>query len=165
MTQNEITPAVWGPYMWKLLYTLADHIGKNHDNSEKEAELITFIVGNLGTVLPCVECQVHFKQYYIKNPFDTKWLLLKGDTLRYTVMKWLWELQNYIRTIQNKHIMVQTVEIAINLYRDYIIPVDEFNYIRMCIDSATNKGMVHPAYRDDWWRTVKELTSLLKLGR
>ena len=165
MAQSEIAPAVWGPYMWKLLYTLADHIGKDPENSEKEAELITFIVGNLGTILPCVECQTHFKQYYVKHPIDTQWLSLNGEQLRYTVMKWLWELQNYIRTVKHQPIMVQTVEIAINLYKDYVIPVDEFNYINMCINSATNQGMVHPVYKDDWWASVKELTTLLKLSR
>ncbi len=57
-------PAVWGPIAWKLLHAIGARAGKPIKKMEKDEQReALWLLSNLETIIPCVECRQHILAY------------------------------------------------------------------------------------------------------
>jgi len=78
-------PNIWGPYLWKILHTISENLGKNTNKLLQIDELQNFqnILKQISNVLPCKLCTNHYKKYYFKNKKDIKYDELKDYAKKY----------------------------------------------------------------------------------
>lgn len=118
---TDISPADWGPLMWKLLHIMAEHVGKtgNAGLDRDEAIMVEFIIQGLPSVLPCPECQAHAKDYVWANPSKAVKTLI-GDALTLWTRNYLFNFHNSVRTQQQKNIVYENASQLIPVYGDMI---------------------------------------------
>uniref|UniRef100_A0A6C0M0D5 thiol oxidase n=1 Tax=viral metagenome TaxID=1070528 RepID=A0A6C0M0D5_9ZZZZ len=61
MTIN-LNPKIWGPHAWFFLDSII--ISINNDN----LQIYKSFFSNLGAVLPCAKCRIHFDEYIKSHP-------------------------------------------------------------------------------------------------
>jgi hypothetical protein len=84
MTQDGLLPSCWGPTLWWSLHSIA----MAYDPKNKESYFSFF--KNLGNVLPCEECKLHYSKNFnsdkLRNELETK----EG------LFKWVYDLHNTV---------------------------------------------------------------------
>jgi len=85
----------WGPPLWRILHTLAEHLGRHTVPlliADERRSSIQFFKA-LETVLPCEKCKKHYRAWRLKNPPEK---FVAGEELRVAVRNWLWALHSEI---------------------------------------------------------------------
>jgi hypothetical protein len=154
-----ITPADWGPLFWRVLHILAERVGGTAVPAGilmQHAWGIEFLITNLQYMLPCKECQQHFKEHLVDTPI-VNWKSLSGADLRKTARTWLWNLHNAVRASQGKPVMIATADDCIPLYGGKTIEKWEIEVLY-----AYGKFGVRAGYTtmDAWNRWTTQLTRL-----
>jgi hypothetical protein len=114
---TEISPADWGPLLWKFLHILAERLGRSGIESidRDEAIALDFIVERLPDVLPCPECQIHARTYIRSHSYTFK--NLRGQTLQSAARNYFWSFHNSVRESTGKSVIVATVDDCKQLYQ------------------------------------------------
>ena len=89
----DLNARLWGPIYWTVLHTFAELTGRKstvHADSE-ESYLWDYMLRELGDVLPCNECRMHYKQYYALN-MPTFINSSKFEEKRNKLREWLYTL-------------------------------------------------------------------------
>ena len=62
----------WGPFIWKVLHTLAERAGKQSNTILQidEQRAWPLVVKTFSAIIPCEECRAHATQYIKENPFQ-----------------------------------------------------------------------------------------------
>ena len=108
----------WGPILWGLLHTVAEHISEK--SGTNVTQLVQYVMEQLPFMLPCSDCQNHAKIYMSENVFDAKGkvgLELKKYTVNYLLI-----FHNAVRARQGKPIEVSSPEATAILYGGYKSP-------------------------------------------
>jgi hypothetical protein len=57
-------PAVWGPKLWKILHIIGYYSRIAPEKLMKDSKReVDWLLGNLETIVPCVECRLHIEEY------------------------------------------------------------------------------------------------------
>ena len=114
--RSHLDTAEWGPVFWKVLHSLAEHIGKMNNPRMDTDQAIEFqlIITSLPTVLPCELCQAHSRDYIMNN--RPNWPGLYGDALRNSVRTWLFTFHNHVRTSIELPIVLHSSDECIAMY-------------------------------------------------
>lgn len=99
---NQPTNEEWGPYLWRVLHTLAEYSGNNQTNSMMMADEMRawpLFMKALPNVLPCPDCKIHLNNWIKIHPF-----LLPTDYSQWKqyIRLWLYTLHEDVNTRTNK---------------------------------------------------------------
>jgi hypothetical protein len=85
--------ATWGPSLWRLLHTAAEHLGKPRPAllQTDEVNRWIFVLKAVENSMPCALCRAHYKSWLAKNPV-TQFTKLRGQELRERARLWLYNL-------------------------------------------------------------------------
>jgi len=104
-------PEIWGPKAWFFIHNIALTYPRNPNINDKQMYKNFFI--NLGNVLPCSVCKVHYKENLIESELDI------GLNSNIDLFKWTVDIHNKVNKQNNKKIF--TYEEALNeLNKHYI---------------------------------------------
>lgn len=78
-------PSCWGPPMWHVLHSIAYMYNPQTD---RERYLVFF--NNLGQILPCEECRLHYSQNFNKNEF------MRASNSQEDMFRWVYDLHNKV---------------------------------------------------------------------
>ncbi len=81
-------PEIWGPHMWLMLHIITMSYPDNPNDFHKQTYADFFTL--LKDILPCEECQKHFKRYLAEYPIRPHL-----DT-RADLIKWLIQIHNFV---------------------------------------------------------------------
>jgi hypothetical protein len=90
-------PNVWGPPLWRILHSLAERLGRQHNSilvSDERRAWINFLK-SVGAAIPCNRCKKHYEDWSKKNKIEA-FLSHPYGTLREEARKWLWALHTEI---------------------------------------------------------------------
>jgi hypothetical protein len=152
-----LNPLLWGAPLWRILYALTEHLGNNSQNYTKEARSITFLIGNLGAVLPCKECQRHYHNYYYSQKISVIWYKLVGEDIKKIPREWLWKLHNSIRKRNGQPIIVTSIEQLDSMYKGAKISKEDLDIFYKCAKSAIEIGIINEQTFDLWWNKLNDL--------
>ena len=90
-------PQIWGPVLWSVLHTSAEHLGKPQPSIIQKDEVVKWILllKSVEFILPCSVCKMHYHEWILKHPiiqFDT----LCGMELRERARLWLYKLHENV---------------------------------------------------------------------
>lgn len=104
-----IQNSVWGPPLWRILHTLAEHLGalKHPFLEADEVRYWIQLLRSIEDILPCSLCQTHYRAWRKSNPLDA-FSPLRKETLRNEARRWLWSLHQHV----NQRRDVAGVELA-----------------------------------------------------
>lgn len=87
----------WGPVLWSILHTSAEHLGKSRPAllQTDEANRWMFLLRTVEGVMPCKVCRHHYAEWLKKNPIS-QFTLLRGPALRERARKWLYDLHENV---------------------------------------------------------------------
>ena len=89
--------ANWGPHLWKILHTSAEHLGKPRPPlmQTDEVNRWMFVLKAVENAMPCALCRAHYKEWVAKNPV-AQFTMLRGLPLRERARKWLYDLHENV---------------------------------------------------------------------
>ena len=89
--------ATWGPLLWRILHTAAEHLGKPRPPlmQTDEVNRWMFVLKSVENTMPCAICRGHYKEWLAKNPV-AQFTTLRGLTLRERARKWLYDLHENV---------------------------------------------------------------------
>jgi len=89
--------ATWGPLLWRLLHTAAEHLGKPRPAllQTDEVNRWIFVLKSVENAMPCPLCRAHYKEWLLRNPV-TQFTMLRGLPLRERARKWLYDLHENV---------------------------------------------------------------------
>ena len=147
----------WGPAYWHVLHCLAHNIGKIDDpiNCNDQARALEYLVGNLGFVLPCNECQGHARDYFQANRFSL--VGLRGATLRGVAELWLLNFHNAVRERNKQAIIVSTVDELAGVYDGCTIIKCTEDILGRAAKYAMDHGIVKAAAWKRWTTEFRRL--------
>jgi hypothetical protein len=87
----------WGPYLWKVLHTLAEKLGRQSIElmASDEAREIALILRAVEHIMPCEKCRKHYHEYLKIHPVD-EFAQRRGEVLRQAVRMWIWKLHEAV---------------------------------------------------------------------
>ena len=90
-------PREWGNPLWKLLHGLAESLGRQTNGilATDEAHEIVFLLRDVEKVMPCQLCRAHYNAWRKSHPLE-RIAPLRGEVLRETVRKWLFDLHESV---------------------------------------------------------------------
>lgn len=90
---QRVEPTEWGPTFWKTIY----YICFTYDiHQEPVKQMVEMFFYSLGGLLPCPDCQEHYRTYYEKNNIK----LVLNDKMK--LLQWVYHLENEIATRNQK---------------------------------------------------------------
>jgi Erv1 / Alr family len=87
----------WGPILWSILHTSAEHLGKARPAllQTDETNRWMFLLKTVGKVMPCNVCRKHYAEWLKKSPIS-QFTKLRGLDLRDRARKWLYDLHENV---------------------------------------------------------------------
>jgi hypothetical protein len=87
----------WGPSLWKILHTAAEHLGKPRPSllQTDEANRWIFLLKSVENAMPCALCRGHYKEWLKKSPV-TQMAALRGPALRDRARQWVYNLHEEV---------------------------------------------------------------------
>jgi hypothetical protein len=142
----------WGPVYWKILHCFAAHCGGIGDpiTDVDDARTMELLVGQLGFVLPCEECQGHARTWTEQHPFS--WVGLRGAALRGSVELWLFAFHNAVRERKGQPIMYATLSEARAVYVDCKIQPCEIDVLTNSAKYAIDHRIVKAPAWKRWYQ-------------
>lgn len=92
-----VSPAEWGSTTWKLLHGLAEKVG-NHTNQimiRDERNELRIVLRELWALLPCRNCQEHYREWIRHNPPDA-FVSQGGGYLQEEMRAWVYRLHESV---------------------------------------------------------------------
>jgi hypothetical protein len=104
-----ITPNEWGVHCWKFIH----HVAWGYPFNPTETDKLNYkqFFTQLGTILPCITCNINYNSHLLIHPLDDDVLLNKTN-----VMKWTIDMHNEVNKMNNKKIY--TYEEALELIQN-----------------------------------------------
>jgi len=90
-----VSPEEWGPGAWDLLHGIAEHLG-NHTNRsliQDEQNELRLCLRHFWSLLPCLKCQNHYKEWVLKNPPDS---LISNMDIKDSIREWVYKLHENV---------------------------------------------------------------------
>lgn len=89
----------WGPSLWNILHTVAEHLGKSAvplllaDEVRLWIQLVKVTEG----VMPCALCRGHYAEWKKQHPPEATFTARLGpESFKEAARKWLWELHEEV---------------------------------------------------------------------
>lgn len=155
-----MTTTTWGPPLWRILYSITEYLGRDQRRYTKEAHAITFLIGNLGAILPCIECQRHYHNYYYSQKISVIWYKLVGEDIKNIPRIWLWRLHNSIRERNTQPIIVSTTEQLNSMYKNVKINKEDLDIFYKYAKSAIENGVINQQTFELWWSKLQNLIAI-----
>jgi hypothetical protein len=142
----------WGPVYWKVLHCFAAHCGLIGDpiTDADDARTMDVLVGQLGFVLPCDECQAHARAWLAEHPVS--WTGLRGIALRGSIQLWLFAFHNAVRERKGQPIMFATLAEANAAYVECKVQPCEIEVLTNAAKYAIDHQIVKPAAWKRWYQ-------------
>lgn len=158
---DPLSPAEWGPILWKYLHCIAEKIGTTGNKifDTDQANYMETLLTMLPIIIPCTECQGHAAAYIAANPIPTL-RGLYGSTLQSTIRLWLFVFHNSVRTATNQPIIINTIEECSALYAGCSVPQCEYNSFVKSVAAAVRKGWVRIDNWKKWFSNSERLRIL-----
>lgn len=106
-------PKNWGKFGWGFIHNVA--LGYSEDLTYMKKEQYRKFFEAIGDVLPCLDCQIHYKDMLVNNPP----VLVNKDTL----FKWSVDIHNKVNERLNKKIISYDEAYNIWTKSDIIKPI------------------------------------------
>ena len=154
-------PVEWGPFLWKYLHLLAEHIGRSGNKmvDTDQAQYMESMVSALPHILPCTECQTHASSYLASTPVPPL-KGLYGQDLRVAIRAWLFAFHQAVRIQKGQPIIVEKAEDCEALYAHQQIAKCEYNGFVQSVAAAVRQGWVKlPQWRK--WYSYSERIRIL----
>lgn len=89
----------WGPLLWSILHTAAEHLGKPRHPllQTDETNRWIFFLKAVEGVMPCKLCRKHYAEWLKQSPIS-QFTLLRGVDLRDRARMWLYTLHEKVNT-------------------------------------------------------------------
>jgi hypothetical protein len=147
----------WGPAYWKILHCLSARLGMIGDaiSDTDEARFMEYLVGHLGEVIPCEECQGHAAAYIEAHPI--RWIGERGPTFRGAVELWLMNFHNDVRGRKGQPIEILDLEAYEAAYIDCKIVDCELDIVARSAKYAIDHNIVRPAAWKRWMTEFRKL--------
>jgi hypothetical protein len=95
---------IWGPNLWMILHSAAEHIGTSHVKlPQEELRIWTGLLSSLRHSLPCPVCKKHFITYFSSTPVKT--------FNREFIRNWLYNLHCQVNDRTEKSVEITIEEI------------------------------------------------------
>jgi len=89
----------WGPLVWKMLHWMSLKVGvqKAKILQDDETQGWIALLKGLGNILPCAQCRIHYKEFYIAH-IDIKLLKTcgEGEAKQKLISRWLYDLHENV---------------------------------------------------------------------
>jgi hypothetical protein len=146
---HEADPEEWGPIMWRYMHCLIQRIGYSGNSiiDTDQANYLEMMFNNFSSILPCLECQNHARQYMSQNP-PPSLKGLYGENLRKTAQLWLFNFHNAVRQRKGQTIQIHNIEQLETEYGECFVAQCEFTILTQSVSYAVRNGWV----RVDLWR-------------
>lgn len=133
-----VSQTIWGPYFWKLIHNITVLYPENPSDTDK-LMIIKFIHSFL-YLLPCGQCEAHFRSNLIAFPITNEYLSSKKK-----IVLWGIKMHNIVNImLRKKNIYVENIDIVneeINKYQT-LNTIDLFkNVLSYAVD---NKAVINP---------------------
>ena len=111
MVQN----SQWGPLVWKILHTVAEHLGVSTNPlvAADEARTWVQLLKSVEAMMPCPLCRNQYRTWRLHNPIE-KIGFLRGGALRVGARDWMWRLHENVN--RDRGVQGMTVEEAERVY-------------------------------------------------
>ena len=106
-------PKNWGKFGWGFIHNVA--LGYSEDLTYMKKDQYRKFFEAIGDVLPCLDCQTHYKEMLVNNPP----VLVNKDTL----FKWTVDIHNKVNERLNKKIISYDEAYNIWTKSDIIKPI------------------------------------------
>jgi Erv1 / Alr family len=101
----ELTPETteWGPLVWEICHTLAEHSGQVVSPLfvEDERRLWLVFFKQLAAAIPCPTCQEHFTTYLAEHPVDVLKTMPPAQFREY-FRTWFWTVHEWVNESLDK---------------------------------------------------------------
>ena len=89
--------AAWGPLLWLILHTAAEHLGKERPpiNQVDEVQRWILVLKAVEGTMPCEKCRKHYAAWLKRRPVAV-FTPLRGAALRSEARKWLYDLHEEV---------------------------------------------------------------------
>lgn len=129
----------WGPLLWSILHTAAEHLGKSRPPllQTDEVNRWIFFLKAVEGVMPCKICRKHYGDWLKRSPL-AQFTPLRGAELRDRARKWLYTLHEDVNTgkgIQSGLTLEQLPSMYTSLVK-YQATIDAF--LQLTQDSLQN---------------------------
>jgi hypothetical protein len=106
-------PTTWGPYFWKLVHNITVLYPDNPTDTDK-LMMMKFFNSYL-YLLPCVQCELHFRKNLIAFPMTNEYLKSKN-----CIVLWGIKIHNIVNVMLRKRIsFTETQETIMNEIKKY----------------------------------------------
>ena len=99
--ENLLSPKMWGPHAWQFLEAVA--FGYPEQPTEDQKKTAKQFFEALSMLLPCSQCQEHFKENVLKMPPNVE--------SRDTLSRWLCDFHNLVNNALGKNIHIDYEEV------------------------------------------------------
>ena len=80
--------SIWGPHAWFFLHSISFNYPETPTDTDKR-NMLAFAI-NIGELLPCEYCKMHYQQYFTSNPIQ------KNLSSRTALINWFIDLHNSV---------------------------------------------------------------------
>ena len=89
----------WGPFVWWVLHTSAEQLGKERPPliATDEVNRWIMLLKSVETVMPCPMCREHYRDWMKRHPI-VQFRDLRGEDLRFRARLWLYKLHEEVNT-------------------------------------------------------------------
>jgi hypothetical protein len=127
----KMNPDIWGKHAWIFLHSVTFNYPDNPSEEHKEA--IYDMLMSLRYILPCLTCQLNFRNHIKKHPLSDKVLSCKEN-----LVKWMIDVHNIVNEQNGKS--KQSYNDVIDYYKKlYGGDVINSNILNKKQDKITNK--------------------------
>ena len=143
--------AEWGPHIWKILHTCAEHAGSSVLQIDEIRAWIQVLRLTEGA-LPCAMCRAHYRTWRTRHPLE-EFLSYRGDIFKERLRQWIWELHEYVNV--SRDISGLPIE-GLAIYK--AVSSQELNQSISALIPVFEKAVLHrqvnPTYVTEWRRAV-----------
>ena len=149
----------WGPHIWKILHTCAEHAGTSVIQMDEIRAWIQLLRLTEGA-LPCAMCRTHYKAWRASHPLEY-FLTYRGEMFKEKLRYWLWELHESVN--KSRGVEEFSIERLGETYRQ--IDKHELNQSVSTLVKIFEKSIayrqVNPSYVADWRHALVFLRKLI----
>lgn len=148
----------WGASAWNLLHGLAERVG-NHTNQimiKDEQNELKIILKDFWTLMPCRNCQTHYREWIRYNPPDT--FIMKGDMyLQENMRNWVYRLHESVN--QRREVISEIKEVDLeSMYKSIDLRASA-TILKTVYQRGLQTGVLKA---EDWKKTWRHLDLLLR---
>lgn len=150
----------WGPVLWSILHTAAEHLGavRHPLIQTDETNRWIFLLKSLEDAMPCKLCRKHYGEWIKHNPIS-QFTPLRGEALRERARKWVYELHENVNRSRNvtSGILLENIPTMYGSLENYQLHIEQFVALSK---EAVQQGLVKA---EGTWQFRNHLHYLRKL--